>query len=399
MSDQVLGLITPGMSFIFAIAGLVLWLRNRDAVHLLGFAVAPTLIGLSFTVNHYASAPNAVEIRILVGFLSMSAVITMAWAACNRMGQRAPLAIWIAGALATACVLLVSDPARDVSVWLFALNGFCGIVFVMAAQIMARSGSCEFADRALVFVISLIAIQFFIRPIGVVLYTGPMNSVEYRESVGHAVLMASSAILMLILVATIIVALVTDQLRTIHDDANSDPLTGLPGRRAFEEKVGQALSEGEDDCVPTCLIVADIDHFKQVNDLWGHQAGDRAIGSFGKLISRTIRQSDIAGRIGGEEFSLLVSNCTQSQAARLAERLRKSFAALQHEGINADIRLTASFGVTAIHGGEGYARAFSRADRALYEAKEAGRDRVVVAESGRKSGAGAAEQQARANAA
>lgn len=106
--------------------------------------------------------------------------------------------------------------------------------------------------------------------------------------------------------------------------------------------------------------------------------GDRAIATFSGLISDTIRTTYLAGRIGGQEFCVPVWDCNTPQALGLAERLRLALAQREHEGIGNDVRLTASFGVTAVHRGEGYARAFSRADAALYAAKQAGRNQVVI---------------------
>lgn len=125
------------------------------------------------------------------------------------------------------------------------------------------------------------------------------------------------------------------------------------------------------------MVIADIDHFKQVNDIWGHQAGDTAIINFGDLLEGTIRGCDVAARIGVEEFCLLVWNCGLDDAAGLAERIRLAFAQMEHRGVGPDIRLTASFGVAEMHKGESYESLFARADAALYQAKEEGRNQVI----------------------
>jgi len=117
-----------------------------------------------------------------------------------------------------------------------------------------------------------------------------------------------------------------------------------------------------------------------VNDIWGHQSGDQAIADFGNLIKNKVRTCDVAGRIGGEEFCIAVWNCDNEPAYRLAERIRHAFAAHKHIVINDDIRLTASFGVATAQAGETYKQLFARADKALYEAKSKGRDRVVNAD-------------------
>ena len=129
------------------------------------------------------------------------------------------------------------------------------------------------------------------------------------------------------------------------------------------------------------LLVGDIDHFKQVNDSWGHAAGDRVIATFGKLITTNVRGLDIAGRIGGEEFCILIWNCGEEGAVSLGNRLRAAFSKSKIAGVGDGENFTASFGVAQLHDGESYAQAFDRADKALYTAKRAGRDRVAAAPS------------------
>ena len=162
----------------------------------------------------------------------------------------------------------------------------------------------------------------------------------------------------------------------VREDSENDHLTGLKMRRAFEQSAMEMIDRGARKNVPVSMIVADIDHFKQVNDIWGHQAGDRAIVAFGQLVQRMVRAGDVCGRIGGEEFCIMIWNCELEPAERLAERVREAFAATPQHGINSDVRLTASFGVAMCRPQEGFGKLFARADAALYRAKEAGRDRV-----------------------
>ena len=185
--------------------------------------------------------------------------------------------------------------------------------------------------------------------------------------------MKSVATAMLLIGATI-----AEWTTNVREDGERDALTGLHNRGAFEEVMRALMSRAENEGRSLSLVVADIDHFKQVNDIWGHQAGDVAISGFAGLLQDMIRNCDTAGRIGGEEFCIAVWNCENAPAGRLAERIRQAFARLQHEGLNEDIRLTASFGVATVRSGENYEALFERADAALYRAKTGGRDRVVL---------------------
>ena len=136
--------------------------------------------------------------------------------------------------------------------------------------------------------------------------------------------------------------------------------------------------------------------FKQVNDIWGHQVGDGAIAAFGEMTANMIRGSDIAGRIGGEEFCILVWNADEAIAANLAERLRSRTTQLELSKDALDVRLSASFGVAERQSGESYRSLFARTDKALYEAKQGGRNRVVTASSPQADGNEPASSQSNA---
>ena len=160
--------------------------------------------------------------------------------------------------------------------------------------------------------------------------------------------------------------------------ARTDELTEMRNRRAFYELGELAMSQSIRYGDPLALISLDIDHFKTVNDTWGHATGDETLRLVSLIIQRTIRASDIAARIGGEEFAILLPRATPEQALAMAERLRAAMekAPMYHD--QGEIHFTASFGV-AVQGKElnTLDRLLAEADKALYEAKEGGRNRVV----------------------
>jgi diguanylate cyclase (GGDEF)-like protein len=162
--------------------------------------------------------------------------------------------------------------------------------------------------------------------------------------------------------------------------ARTDELTGMKNRRAFYELAQQAFEQAERYDRPLSLISLDIDHFKRINDTYGHAAGDAALRAVARLIGNTGRMTDIAGRIGGEEFAILLPETTSEAAIVHAERFRHATAntVVVHDGV--EIRLTCSLGV-ASHDSmvNTLDMLMARADGALYEAKQAGRDRVCHA--------------------
>ena len=382
VSDQVFGILNPLISLIFSISAILFWRRDTSQIYIVGMAIASLAQGISFTINHYFVTGNAMEVRLATAAFAFVAVTAVVWSTCMRLEKKPPLRMWIGSAIVTLVLMALADPDRDVTPWLFLVNVFCGIIFMTGAQLLKEVNSPEPMDRATIVVFLIIAAQFLLRPIIVYMLGGPMGSDAYRESPGHAVYVVVGALSLVLLAGVLMGSAMTDVMKSLKKDAQTDSLSGLAMRDAFVEQAGAMFARAEMENVPVSVIVADIDHFKKVNDLWGHPVGDQAIATFGKVFLRTVRGTDIVGRIGGEEFCVLVWNCPEEPAMRLAERLRVQFACEEHEGIGSDIRLTASFGVTAWKAGERYHETYERADAALYRAKRGGRDRVVSTQFG-----------------
>ncbi len=155
-----------------------------------------------------------------------------------------------------------------------------------------------------------------------------------------------------------------------------DPLTGLWNRLAFDEALAREVELARRAHRPLSLVVLDVDHFKHINDQYGHDAGDAILRCIAATAQRCCRASDMVFRYGGEEFVLLLGNTDQMGACRLAERLRRQVARSQclYDGV--PLRATVSLGVAAWRDGEDGEHLFRRADEALYQAKAAGRNRV-----------------------
>ncbi len=155
-----------------------------------------------------------------------------------------------------------------------------------------------------------------------------------------------------------------------------DPLTGARNRRAFDESMAHEVALAERNATPLSLVIIDIDHFKSINDNYGHATGDLALQALVECVNATLRDADLLYRFGGEEFVLLLNNTDQEGAWRLAERLRRNLERREFHWGEQSLKMTASFGVSTHIRGEGSATLFERADSALYRAKENGRNRV-----------------------
>ena len=167
--------------------------------------------------------------------------------------------------------------------------------------------------------------------------------------------------------------------KRLAEQAATDPLTGLSNRRNLLTLAEQVQAQALRTNLPTALVIADIDHFKRINDQLGHDAGDQVLVHIGLLLSRTCRAQDIVARWGGEEFLILLPATNGEAALALAERIRQTVAAQPLGYANASITPALSLGVAELEPGETLDSAIARADHALYRSKEEGRNRVTVA--------------------
>jgi len=161
----------------------------------------------------------------------------------------------------------------------------------------------------------------------------------------------------------------------LEKQAHTDPLTGLANRRHFMEVAEAELARSRRYDTPLSMLMIDIDHFKEVNDAYGHRAGDRVLQQLARTCQEILREVDVAGRVGGEEFAILLPETEVEGAFEVAERLRTAVAAAEvprEEGL--PIRITVSVGVAAIDGSTNLDTLMSQADDALYDAKHCGRN-------------------------
>jgi diguanylate cyclase (GGDEF)-like protein len=168
--------------------------------------------------------------------------------------------------------------------------------------------------------------------------------------------------------------------RALEDVASRDALTGLHNRRWLDQALPASLEGARREGRPLAVVMVDIDHFKRINDTYGHGEGDRVLVAVAHALTGGLRQSDQLARCGGEEFAVLLPGAGDPAARAVAERLRAAVAAtaLTLQPAQSPERVTVSVGLAFLRPGDDATQLLGRADRALYRAKAAGRDRVEV---------------------
>ncbi|MEK9952521.1 MAG: diguanylate cyclase [Curvibacter sp.] len=171
-----------------------------------------------------------------------------------------------------------------------------------------------------------------------------------------------------------------ERYRTLRRAMQRDSLTGLYNHSTSKEKLAAALQQARADGQPLAVAMVDIDHFKKINDSYGHPMGDQVIRNLGWFLSQRLRRSDLIGRYGGEEFLVVLPGADLSQAVEVLERIRQDFGRIKHPWQETWCTATLSIGVASLQpDGPGAETLIKQADEALYAAKRGGRDRVVTA--------------------
>jgi diguanylate cyclase (GGDEF)-like protein len=167
-----------------------------------------------------------------------------------------------------------------------------------------------------------------------------------------------------------------EKCEALHAEVTKDPMTKVANRAEFDRMLALFMEAHQQAGLPCSLIMTDIDHFKSINDTYGHQAGDEAIISVANLLKQMCRSGDLVARYGGEEFAVLCADCSIADAAARAEQIRRKLSETPHASLGTK-RITASFGVAELQAGDAPEALLRRADRGLLMAKEQGRNRVI----------------------
>jgi diguanylate cyclase (GGDEF)-like protein len=369
--------------YVEAILGLLLlfaWVQNTaiQAVAWWGFAhliraASVVLFGM------YGAAPDLISIDLANALLFTSFAVT--WTGSRVFDGRPVEPVYlVTGAVLWLLVCRLPVLADAIETRALIATGIITTYTWLTAYEFWRGRSEPLVSRwPAIFMLFAHGALFLLRtPLAAMLPWSPTN--HMLGSVWLTVL-SFEALLFTISIAFILLAMAKERTELRHRTAAMvDPLTGIANRRSFLQDATQLAKRHSANPRPTAVLLIDLDHFKSINDRFGHALGDRALEIFAQSARQSVRSSDLIGRLGGEEFAAVLVNTSQDKAVAVAERIRASFAQAALEVDSRPVGATVSIGL--VHCQDAVLdvpELLAQADQALYFAKEHGRNRVEVA--------------------
>lgn len=319
----------------------------------------------------FAALPGTIwgilaELLFLSGFLLFSQALMQRW----RPGWllRARISIWLSSLLISGAAIALDDLVVELVV-----SDLSCFLLIALPLIAGRKHLHLWRDRALFAATTFVALDNLIRGSTVSFTTSASGS--FFDSEYAYLMQALACVFGLFLALAALAAMMLDLLERYQRDALVDPLSGLLNRRGFDHRVKELVRERTSGSV----VVCDIDRFKNVNDKFGHNHGDRVIALLADILRTTAPPDTVAARFGGEEFVLFIPNMPPARAFAFANKVRETFTDAAYSELDIPCELSASFGIA--HAGRGELTidaVIGRADEALYQAKAEGRNRVCL---------------------
>lgn len=370
--------INMSVAGIFAVAFAVVAATNRTARGawwlVLGCGMGIFHVGLEFLLTRQAD-PTVVGIGIFLGFLS---ALTFALiGACYHYRAQPPwiviAVIWVGTLLAVPVIFSMPYASMPRTI-LYQLPYFS--MQSLAAFVIWRTGRRQALDLLLVALQLFAALIYLAKPMVAATIGTASAPQEYMATTYAAISQSGSVVSLMAIGLVLLLVMMRDTTAEMVVRSETDPLSNVLNRRGFERHAELALLRGGNMAV---LIAADLDHFKKINDSFGHAAGDGVIAHFAAMLADAAPPNAIVGRIGGEEFAVLIPGALLSEGRRYAETVRAAFASAQLPVLGIDRGFTASFGVAQRTFDDSLYELSRRADAALYRAKSGGRNQVRAA--------------------
>lgn len=363
---------------LFAATYLVIGLSNPPFRRVLWFALAYA-VGMATPASEllvrFSDYPQVFGAISSATFLLAFLVTAVAIAAFYR--QRIP---WL-----VLAVVLVASFALRAAIWggerntlpyeFFYQLPFATATLVCAVLVFKARDRQDWVLGALFLLVSA---HFFVKPLVAVTFGSGPTAKAYADSAYALFSQSTSGVLLVAVGLALVVAVLRKMLGEAQQASEVDPLSGLLNRRGFLRRSDAAIARAVPSRGEVALLMLDLDHFKQINDTHGHGVGDRVIVAFARILADCCPPKAIVGRIGGEEFAILLENSSATIARLLGETIR---AHLNCRALDEAVRIhaTVSIGLALGNAATGLSELAQRADDALYEAKRSGRDRLCIA--------------------
>ncbi|MGB3540621.1 MAG: GGDEF domain-containing protein [Mesorhizobium sp.] len=341
------------------------------------------LLGMAYFIIEFSipSFTNAIPVVVVAFAVMLAGILAFNVAIAHKYEVPPPWLLMVGFlVVATVTVSLVQDLPRQSLARMMAYQLPYAVMTLMAVGIVQASPlKRQRLDYVLMALLGATSAQFAAKPfIAQALGGWGANPQAYSQSSYAAVSQALGSVFLVAIALLILVMIVRDVPADATTKSETDALSGLMNRRGFEYHAQDALRSAARHGMPVSLVIADLDHFKNINDSFGHACGDRVIEVFATFLREVASDDHIAGRIGGEEFAILLPGVNLMAARLLAEGIRSAFGALPIETLPPNHRCTASFGVAELDRSADFEGLMRRADQALYDAKKSGRDCVRI---------------------
>ena len=374
-----LSMVAVFVTIILGVLLILAWRREQQCEALLWWGASYLVNAASFGL---LSSRGAIPDVLSIDIANTAVLIAYAFMLAGMRsfgGRDTPPTVFLIAPLLWLIALRVPAFASDINYRIILVSA-CQAAFMMLAAYELWRGRAELLlSRWPAIVVILIHTAGLLLRVPFVL-TAPLSSeADFFRGSAFAT-MAFASVLYTITIAFLLLSLIKERGEYRQKMAALvDSLTGLANRRAFMSDADAMIEARSSRSEPLAVLLADLDHFKKINDAFGHAVGDQVLKMFAAALRGSIGANDLVGRIGGEEFAILLPVSSEAAAIQLAERARLAFAQAAAEIDGHPVAATVSIGVAASRiGVHDLAGLLGQADRALYQAKKSGRNRVAA---------------------
>lgn len=374
---NVIGLLNTSMSAIFCASLFVLWRHHHQFKYIGILGISYAVRSLCFGLFYFAFVLENPVLRLLANAFLMMSMLFLSIGLSNRRGQQPRYGVLLTiSSIALGWLYYNQFIVPSLLARVITFNFALAAVGLLMLLDVARHSDRTPVEQVLLGLIVVSCVGFLLRPVFLLASGLPK---EQFEGAYWLVVSISDALICAMTAVGIFAVIASDVMDGIKSDAQIDVLSGLLNRRGFEPRALNTLLR-QTSTAPVAMILADLDHFKSINDRFGHSGGDRVIQRFSNVLREKALRNAIVARLGGEEFAVLLPPGKAGAASLFAEDVRSTFKEVAPGIVSGEAYPTVSFGIAIAREEEDLHALMERADRALYKAKNDGRDCVRLDE-------------------